>query len=398
MSDQQPGTNPAEPLSYDADLNADIRSAMVSVEEASKAEPTVEKTEPVKVEPVVAEKTVAEPRADHPTDEKRYADGTFKPTKEEQAAAVKTEPAPKVEPEKIAQQPTQAAPAQTSANPPGGWSPKSKAEWEKLPEHIRSDIAKREKEVAEGFAQYEGMRELRPYVDMARQSGRSLKQALDSYVATERELYGAQPLPAILRLANVAGYSPQRLVAELAPRFGAQNQPQGNYQDQGAQPSVDPNMFQQWLNPLAQKIQSIESLFQQQSEANRAREMTTIGSVLERFKSDPQHRYYDNVEPRMTQLFESSVVPRTGDYATDLKAAYDMACRLDPEISELILNDRIAKTEAAKQQAEKEATEKARQASRSITGSPSAGPVRDDDKAGDSIEDDVRRAYRAHAA
>src|SRR4051812_9339171 len=98
MSDQQPGTNPAEPLSYDADLMADVRSAFDTPAET--AEPV---DKPV-VETAVAEKT--EPKADHPDDPKRYADGKFKPTKEE--AEPQPEPAAKIEaaPEaKIEQQP-----------------------------------------------------------------------------------------------------------------------------------------------------------------------------------------------------------------------------------------------------------------------------------------------------
>jgi hypothetical protein len=110
--------------------------------------------------------------------------------------------------------------AGSDRNPPGGWSPKSKSEWDKLPEHIRADIAKREKEVADGFAQYEGMRELRPYVEMARGQGQTLKQALDRYVGIENALRTPQALQAILHIAGNAGYSPQRLVQELAPQLG----------------------------------------------------------------------------------------------------------------------------------------------------------------------------------
>jgi hypothetical protein len=237
------------------------------------------------------------------------------------------------------------------------------------------------------------MRELRPYVEMARSRGQSLKQALDNYTGIEAALRDPrQALNAVLHLAGNAGYPPQRLAMELAPYLGSQPA-QNGANGQGAQP-LDPSMFQQWLNPLEQKIQSIESLFQRQQEAEKQRTMTAISTVVDRFKSVPEHRYYQNVEPKMTQLIESGVVPSTGDYAADLKAAYDMACRLDPEISELLLNERIAKTEAARVKAEKEAGEKARQASRSITGSPSNTVRETDDEKDGSPFDDARRAYR----
>lgn len=410
MADQQAGSNPSERESYDGDLMADVRSAFTETSKASETviddKPSEVRTEPVKTEAApekVTEKVITEPKADHPTDEKRYADGTFKPTKEETEAAAKVAPTKTEQPVKVeGQQPAQQQPT-TAINPPGGFSPKTKAEWEKITAaypHLAADIAKREKEIADGFAQYEGMRELRPYMDMARSQGQSLKQALDNYTGIEAALRNPQQaLGVLLHLAGNAGYPPQRLAMELAPYLGSPTGQQGAPQGQGAQPPIDPSMFQQWLNPLAQEVNSLKSLFQQQSEAAKAREFTAIGTVLERFKSDTSHRYYENVEPQMTQLLERGIVPRTGDYATDLQAAYDMACRLNPEISELLLNERTAKSEAAKAAAEKETAEKARQASRSITGSPSSGAVRDDgDKGGDSVEDDVRRAFRAHAA
>jgi hypothetical protein len=335
MPVEQAGTNPPETQSYDAEMMADVRSAFT--ETATKAAETVTETPAdaaaaVKTEPEAkveapADKTI-EPRADHPTDPARYADGTFKPKAGEPEKGDTLSPKTAEKADAGVSPPSQVPVPQAiqGVTPPGGWSPKSKSEWDKLPEHIRADIAKREKEVADGFAQYEGMRELRPYVEMARGQGQTLKQALDRYVGIENALRTPQALQAILHIAGNAGYSPQRLVQELAPQLGL-NQQQGNHQDQGAQPPFDPNMLQQHLNPLMQEVSQLKSLYQQQSEAQRAREMSTIGTVLDRFKSDPAHRYYENVEPQMTQLFERGVVSRTGDYAADLKAAYDMACR-----------------------------------------------------------------------
>jgi hypothetical protein len=237
MPVEQAGTNPPETQSYDAEMMADVRSAFTETttkaaetvtETPEEAAPAV-KTEPEAKVEAPADKPI-EPRADHPTDPARYADGTFKPKAGEPEAVA----APKAE--TVTQPVVQTQPAAATAptvQPPGGWSPKSKSEWDKLPEHIRADIAKREKEVADGFAQYEGMRELRPYVEMARGQGQTLKQALDRYVGIENALRTPQALQAILHIAGNAGYSPQRLVQELAPQLGL-NQQQGNHQDQSA--------------------------------------------------------------------------------------------------------------------------------------------------------------------
>lgn len=396
MADEQTGTSPSEPVSYDAGILADARAAFEEVTKTTDA-PAVD-DKPVETAAKDEPKTeTVEAKGDHATDPKRYADGTFKPTKDETvetkepevikpAIETKEPEAPKVEVQ--AQQP--------AGNPPPGWSVKSKTEWDKLPEYVRADILKREQEVNSGFAEYSGMKELRPYVERARSQGTTLKAALDNYIGIENSLR-QQPLQALLHLAGNIGITPQRLAMELSPYLNQSNG-QGGQQPGSQQPAVDPAYLQQWINPLAQEISGLKSLVQQQQEAQKSRQVAAINTVLERFIADPSHRYYHNVESRMAQLIEGGVVARSGDYATDLKSAYELACKMDPEISEQLINERIAKTEESRRQSEKEAAEKAKRASRSITGSPNAGTIKDDDGGGDSIEDDVRRAVRAHAA
>jgi hypothetical protein len=272
-----------------------------------------------------ADKTI-EPRADHPTDPARYADGTFKPKAGEPEKGDTLSPKTAEKVDAGVSPPSQVPVPQAiqGVTPPGGWSPKSKSEWDKLPEHIRADIAKREKEVADGFAQYEGMRELRPYVEMARSQGQTLKQALDRYVGIENALRTPQALQAILHIAGNAGYSPQRLVQELAPQLGlSPGQQQGN-QDQGAQLPFDPSMLQQHLNPLMQEVSQLKS-----------------------------RRLRGGFENRLRH----GVPARPGNQRTAPQRAHR--------------EDRGR----TRSKTEKETAEKARLASRSITGSPSSGPV-----------------------
>jgi hypothetical protein len=157
-------------------------------------------------------------------------------------------------------------------------------------------------------------------------------------------------------------------------------------------------MMQQWLNPLTQKLTTLESQVQQFQQADQQRYQTAYSAAQNRFTADPAHKFFENVRPQMAQLFAGGFIQETGDVYADLKAAYDMACNMNPEIRELLLNERMAKDEAQRRKTEQETAEKARLASRSITGSPSSAPSRDGGEGGDSIEDDVRRAIRAHAA
>lgn len=392
MPNEQAASSPPETVSYDDDMHADVRAAFT---EASKEPETPVEVVAEKPAEVVAEAPV-EARADHPTDPKRYADGTFKPVKGEEAApAVKAETKPAEVVEKPVTAPAEQAPA--AGSPPPGWSVKSKAEWDRLPEHIRADIVKRETEVNTGFAQYSGMKELLPYQQRAQSRGQTLKQALDRYVEIESVLE-RQPLQGLLNIASNVGYTPQRLAMELAQFAGQSNGQQPAYDQQGyQQPAFDPSLLQQHINPLAQEVNQLKSFVQQIQSAETTRYTTAFNAAQTKFISEPDSRFFENVKPLMVKLFESGIVPETGDHYADLKAAYEKACNLTPEISELRINERIAKTEEQRRKTEQEATEKAKLASRSITGSPAAG-AKDAHESGDSIEDDVRRAYRAHAA
>jgi hypothetical protein len=402
MANEQAASSPPENESYDAGMLADVRAAFT---EATTKEPEAP-AEVVAEKPaeVVAE-APAETRSDHPTDPKRYADGTFKPVKGEEkpagAAAKPAELTPAAEINadvKLAE--TDHATQKFEGNPPPGWSVASKAAWDKLPEHIRADIIKRETEVNTGFAQYAGMKELLPYQQRAQSQGGSLKQMLDGFIGLEEQLR-QNPEHGFLTIANRLGISPQRLAqsfAQYAPSTGQYEQ-QGYQQpaDGGYTPQIDPSLLQQHLNPLSQEVSQLRSFVQQIQAAETTRYTTAFNAAQTRFTSEPDSRYFENVKPLMVKLFESGIVPETGDHYADLKAAYEKACNLTPEIAELRINERIAKTDEARRKAEQEAAEKARLASRSITGSPAAG-AKDTSDTEDSIEADVRRAYRAHAA
>lgn len=398
MANEQAASSPPETISYDDDMHADVRSAFteVSKEPETPIETVADKPPVDVVEPP------AEARSDHPTDPKRYADGTFKPVKGEEGS---TESAPlKVAPEVKTTDPLKVDQQQTTpvaGNPPPGWSVKSKTEWDKLPEHIRADIIKRETEVNTGFAQYSGMKELLPYQQRAQAQGGSLKQMLDGFIGLEEQLR-QNPEQGFMTIANRLGVPMYRLASAFAqyaaPSNGQYAQQQGYQQpDYGLQPQIDPSLLQQHLNPLSQEVNQLKSFVQQIQAAETTRYTTAFNAAQSRFVAEPDSRFYENVKPQMVQLFQSGIVQETGDHYADLKAAYDMACNMNPEIRELRINERITKTEEQRRQTEQAAAEKARLASRSITGSPAAGAKYASDT-DDSIEADVRRAYRAHAA
>lgn len=405
MADQQPGNGPAEPLSYDADLTADVRGAWdeVSTETPAPAEPET----PAPAEPAAP----TEPKAEHPTDPTRYADGKFKPIKEDVPQQAANEQHAKAALEQQPQAQPRQPQAQLPNTPPGRWSPLAKSAWDaEVPSKeqwaaIKESALRGEQEVAEGFAQYEGMRELRPFVDLARSQGQSAREVVERYIGAEQHLR-QDFIGGMVNIGSGMGYTPQQIALAMAQRFlgpgysnGQDGAPAGTQMPESGTQMPDPAYLQQWLNPLAQEVSTIRAYLQQQQQAERSRQEGAINSVLQRVMSDPNYRYFANVEDGVVHALQlmTATGQRTGNNEADLQAAYRSACLNHPEVSKLFLKEQLAKEQAVTAQQQKEAAEKARHASRSITGSPSTGASRDFGDDDGSVEADVRRAFRAHA-
>lgn len=401
------------------DVHADARAALNEVNNIGDTTATdtgaVEtKPEPEAVKPE-PEKTAAERARDE--------QGRFVAKKDgeqpEQKPVVEAKPVldaktPTPEPPEQIKPPEQQQVAPSA--PPPGWSIKSKAEWDKLPPHIRDDIGKRELEVSKGFAEYSG---LKPFIQRARQSGQTLQQALTSYVGIEdalrRDADGG-----FIHIASNLGltqHQAAQMFARVAGKLGFQNagpqpQPAGATGDTPRLPADQNADLQQLLSPILapvlQEVNQLKTALAQQSEFSRTQGLTRAKTAIEQFRSNPAHKYYDNLEDDIANLLQSGMVKRSGDAQADLKTAYDMACKIHPEISELLTSERLAKSEEDKRARDKEAADKARNASRSVNGSPSPGASdvrknKEGDRLGsksydDDLHEDVRAAVRATGA
>lgn len=298
--------------------------------------------------------------------------------------------------------PAQQPGADAAKTPPPGWSVASKAAWDKLPDAVKGDIAKREAEVSAGFKSFEG---LKPFVDRATKSGQTIAQALTAYTGIEdkirQDFNGG-----ILHIAQNAGLTQHEAAAafgKLAMRLGFQFQasgdqkPGGSSADQNAGAEPNPDVLQRLLEPvlkpLMQRVDQLDTARRSEVEGQQAQRHTAAASVVEKFRSDPANKFYDNLEPTIFGLLQSGVVKRTGDLAADLKAAYDMACRSDPEVGELLINERAAKAADQRASQDDSAARRARAASRSVTGAPAAGAREPRRASGDSLHSVAAAAY-----
>lgn len=305
-------------------------------------------------------------------------------------------------PEVKTEEPAKAA-AAPAAGPPPSWSVKSKAAWEKLPAEVKADIAKREQEMAQGLAALRDYKDLKPYAELASRHGTTLPKALDHYIGIENKLKADLP-GGLMQIAQNFGLNQQQgaaLFLDMARRLGAQVGPAAT---QAQTPTEDDDPIAEILNPLlkplTEKVSALESQFTARLQADRNAAMQPIEQALTRFTADPANKFVQELFPYMVRLIETGMVEKTGNPDADLKAAYDMAARMHPEIHEALIEQRLEEKRAAERQREQEAAAKAKAASRSISGSRAPGLVITDTsetEGFDDIEADVRRAYRAVA-
>jgi hypothetical protein len=299
-------------------------------------------------------------------------------------------------------------PQPVAGGPPPSFSVKTKAEWQAIPEHVRADIVKREAEMQQGLVALRDYKDLKPYAEMAQRHNTSIKDYIDRTLRIEGLI--KQDLGAgIAHIAQNAGLNQQQaaqLFANLAQKLGGHApSPQAGSPQGDADPLAEAlsPILNKMLQPYLQKVDTLHTSYTSREQADRNAQAQSLGQALQTFASDPNNKFYADLEGQMTQLFERGLVPVTGNHQADIKAAYDMAARMHPEVSEALIEQRLRDKEEARRRTEQEAADKAKQASRSLTGSriPGSRVVETQDASASNgsydsdLEADVMRAYRA---
>ncbi len=397
MIDEKPGGD-INPVAEDDSVRSALEAAFDGWSDDDKSEaPVAGKEAATEAKPETLPK---DQQADTRTAGERARDekGRFA-AKDATAPADQTQQPP-VQQSALHQQVEQPAPQSIEGKPPPGWSVASKAAWDRLPPEVRADIAKREQEVDNGFAQLRDFKGLKPYADMARNSGTTLDAALQNYVGME-QLLRRDFKQGVMAIAQNMGVSPQ----QFKQMFGA-SQPHQNGQAAPSQGVDDDPYIREAVNPLIaplmEKVSSLESTLQSRIQADQERLVGSAAKVVDEFRSKPEYRYFSDVEETISRLFDTGIVQRTGDFRADLDNAYNQACMLHPEVREAIINDRLSKAEAERQAAadkalaEKRAkTEAAQRAAVSVRGAPS-GSVSAPIGSKGSVREDLLAAFDAH--
>ncbi len=367
------------------DAPDDLRSALTSSYEEAEAaltpsqevEPSPEsqtiETAPGEVATDALPEQAASPtsKTDHPTDPKRYADGSFKPTKAapDKAAAATNEPS------KDTPTPASAA-APTATAPPSGWTAAEKAEWSKLSPVAQAAVSRRETEIANGGKQwseekrrYEGI--LAPVAQAARSRNMSTEQGLQTLLAAQAAL-DTNPVDAIKHIARSYGVD----LATLAGTQAANGSPEATQQPNAApQPYRDPRVDRIW--------QAYES-------QEREKSQQTVDLVTE-FATSPGHEHFDAVETELMAMIPAIKGQNPGwGHEKVLQEAYDRATYANPTTRAALNAAAEAAAEAKRIEAAKARANGARRAGSSVTGAPSGAPAT---QAKDSLRAELEAAF-----
>lgn len=362
---------PAPELAYpEGDARNDVAAAIASLKKPAEEEaPAVEAD--AHPEPV-------EDKGDHPSDPKRYADGTFKPVKADKP--ISDEPAP----DKAAASDTKLPPVDNTAKasteqpsnavgaPPVSWAAEAKAAWAGLSPAIQNAVLKRESEVSAGFKQkseevrrYEGM--IAPVAQEAARLGMQPDQALSALMAAHHALQRNAPA-AIARLASQYGVD----LATLASN----------------PPAAQTQQFDPMVSQLSQTVQSLESRL-----SGYLQNQTM--SIVDSFAKDPKHPHYEAVESEIAELLPviQQANPGLSPYET-LEKAYDRAIWSNADVRAKLIAEQTAQVQRTQVQALQSKAKQATKAAVSIKGASngSAPPPKANGTAGGSVYDDVRAA------
>lgn len=219
-------------------------------------------------------------------------------------------------------------------NPPASWRPSVRESWKDLPANVKAEIQRRENDFAVGIqrsseaAQYahrlsKTVEPLRPFFNA---NGLSDEQGMQSVMQTAGMLMGGAPLQKAQAVANLIsqyGVDIEALDGMLA------GTPTGHTEQAGA---VTPAIQQAIAQAVAPYRQNAEQMQRMQQQATQ-RQQQQSQQTLQQFAQDPSHEFYMDVRGQMAMLLDNAA--NTGQ-SMNLQQAYDTACRMNPEIFELM--------------------------------------------------------------
>lgn len=334
-----------------------------------------------------ADETPAEPEAE------AEPEAVKAPESAEPAVDTPEKPAEPTEPEDSAKEET---PQDNLARPPATWSATAKAEYAKLPDTVRKEIAKREADFSRGIQKYAEKAdtadrynaEIQPYEQMFRRLNATPEQFMRDALSTEYKLRTISPQEKTQLLMQYAEHYGADL-SILPQMLGMDQQPNP---DQGIEDLVR-RQVQQIVNPLQQKVRTWEQQSAEVQQRQALEQQTEIKSQIDAFQNDvnesgqPKHLFFENVRGTMAALIERGE-------AKSLDQAYEMACYANNEVRATLIAQQQSEAEAKRLEEAKRRAVEAKRSSFDVSGQGGVG-VADTSKL--SLRDEIQSQMRGNS-
>ena len=215
----------------------------------------------------------------------------------------------------------------TDIKAPLDWSPQQREEWSKVPVSIQEQITKREQEMADHMAN----------TGAARQTHDRMSRLAQNFAPILAAEGVSDPVQAAEGLFNTVsqlrmGSTQQKAqaVAGLISHYGIDiaTLDDALVGTQTESPNADmERLLDQRMAPVNQLMQQLQQVEQQQTQQTRAKATQTI----QEFSKDAE--FLNDLRVPVADIIDAA--SRDGRNI-DLKQAYDIACQLDPNVSQVL--------------------------------------------------------------
>lgn len=221
------------------------------------------------------------------------------------------------------------APEPSRYQAPARLAPEAKAVWDAAPESLRAEVVRMHDELTAGITKHKAEAErFAPLADFEKRSqevyNQPLAATLKNYVELD-ELLSTDPLAGLERIVSSmtykddAGKTHNWTLKQLAQYVT----------EQDAETFDNKNLdLERKLDAALKKIDSLEQGLTQNRESETQKRQASITSQIEAFAKEAPR--YAELETHILKLLKSDLIDRSGDPARDLKAAYELAERLNP--------------------------------------------------------------------
>lgn len=207
----------------------------------------------------------------------------------------------------------------------------AEGDWDKVPETVRGEIDRAISNLEQGHLKYkesaDKFAELTEYEQLSQEYYKQpLKETMKNYADLDRLLH-TKPLEAFERLANSMTYQGEDgktynwTLKQLAQHI--LDQDQDTFQNPNSE-------LERKLDVALKKIDAFERGQIQHSETQAEQRKQSIGQQIQNFATSKDAPRYAELEGKIISILKSDLIDKTGDPLTDLKAAYEMAERLNP--------------------------------------------------------------------